>query len=255
MKVKNMELENIVENEKWIIDYFGYFPKFHDSEIEFMNFEISKSRYYPTITLSISTTEKEQDCKIILEFINVVENSACDFGNQNSIYEMNFSRQEKYVKCVIEPNCGLSAEILCEKIRVVSFNIDNAKQCFKVKTVRVNNNDYEVESLKKLQELFARFDNVEYKEFQVCGYDNTSLFVVMNKENSLCIYHTGTNEDSYHIYNPNGNPEKYETFIISNGQADEYEEINLVDNQTAYSIIRCFFDTGTRYDKVIWELD
>jgi len=27
-----MELENIVENEEWIIDYFGYFPKWKNAK-------------------------------------------------------------------------------------------------------------------------------------------------------------------------------------------------------------------------------
>jgi len=251
-----MKLENYIENGNLIEDFFGYFPKFHDSEIMSMNFETSKSRYYPTIILSISTRKQGKHCKIILEFINVVENDLCNFSNQNSIYELIFSKQEKYIKCVIDPNCGLSAEIICEKIRVVSLNIINMDHCFKVKTVRVNNEQYEVTSFKGFQELLVRFDNIEYKEIEINGYDDTSLLVVMNRSNSMCIYFTDSNGgDSYHIYNPNGNPEKYHTFIIPNGQADEYEEIMLIDNQTAYNVMLCYFETGTRYDKVTWELD
>lgn len=251
-----MVLENFIENGNLIEDFFGYFPKFHDCEIISMNFETSKSRYYPTIILSISITEQRKHCKIIFEFINVVENDLSGFSNQNSIYEMKFSKQEKNVKCVIDPNCGLSAEIICKKIRVVSLNISNIEHCFKIKIVRVNNDKYEITSSKEFQELFVRFENVEYKEVEINGYDNTSLLVVMNKNNSMCIYFTDSNGgNSYHIYNPNGDPGKYDTFIISNGQADEYEDVMLIDNQTAYNVMLCYFETGTRYDKVTWELD
>jgi hypothetical protein len=122
--------------------------------------------------------------------------------------------------------------------------------------VCINNDNYKITSLKELQELFARFDNVEYKEVTINGYNGTSLLVVMNKNNSMCLFFTDTDGgDSYHIYNPNGDPEKYETFIISNGQADEYEEINLIDNQVAYDIMQYYFETGRLYDKVTWELD
>lgn len=251
-----MELENLIENGNLIINFFGYFPKFHDSEIMSMTFETSKPGYDPTIVLSLLINERGQCFEIILEFINVVKNSMCNFSGQNSVYEMNFSKQEEYIKCVIDPNCGLSAEILCEKIRFVSLRINNTEHCFKVKMVCINNNNYKITSLKELQELFSRFDNVEYKEVAINGYNDTSLLVVMNKNNSMCLFFTDADGgDSYHIYNPNGNSEKYETFIISNGQADEYEEINLIDNQVAYDIIQYYFETGRRYGKVTWELD
>ena len=96
-----MELENFIENVNLITDFFGYFPKFHDSEITSLNFEISNPGYYPAVTLSVLSKEKGKRCRIVLEFVNIADNCMEDFSNQNSVYEMNFSRQEDHINVLL----------------------------------------------------------------------------------------------------------------------------------------------------------
>jgi len=116
-----MNSESFIENSNIVVDFFGQFPKFHDSEILSLNFEISKTGYYPKMTLSLSTIHFGQRCEILFEFIDIESNDMDNFSNQNSIWEMNFSKHENGIKCVIEPNCGLSAEIFCKKVKVMSL--------------------------------------------------------------------------------------------------------------------------------------
>jgi len=134
-----------------------------------------------------------------------------------------------------------------KNINPTSFNVDE---------IFVNNNKYEITSIEQLQHLFLKLENQNYKAFNFRGSDETSLLVIMNRNNSMCVYFTDRDGgDSYHIHNPKGDPDKYETFIISNGQADQYEESMLIDNMTAYDVMLFYFEKGKMFDKVLWEID
>lgn len=127
---------------------------------------------------------------------------------------------------------------------------------FKAIEINVNQDTYNISSSEELQELFIRLDRIEYKEFYFRGNDDTSLIVLMNAQNSLCVYFADTQGgNSYHIHNPDGNPEKYDDFILSNGQRDEYEQTLLVDNKTAQETMLFYFTTGKQYEKVVWVPD
>jgi len=61
---------------------------------------------------------------IAVEFNEIIKNSFENFGNQNSVWEMNFEKQEN-VLCTIEGNCGLSAELECKTVKIISVKMQS----------------------------------------------------------------------------------------------------------------------------------
>jgi hypothetical protein len=119
----------------------------------------------------------------------------------------------------------------------------------------VNNNIHFVTSKEQLEDIFRQYEPVAYKEFSI-GNGKTSLLAVMNSRHTLCIYFRDMDGgESMHSFNPEGDKDKYDEFIISNGQRDEYSEDMLIDNRTAYEAIACYLESGKACDKIIWEDD
>lgn len=119
----------------------------------------------------------------------------------------------------------------------------------------INNNKYSVVSIPQLVAIIKQYESVVYKEISLFD-DQTSLLVVMNKIHSLCVFFTDVNGgDSMHSFNPDGNNNNYDEFILSNGQRDEYSEDMLIDNEMAYQALYYYLEWGKAYDKITWVPD
>ena len=114
-----MTPEIFIKNSAEIVAIFGHFPPFHDAHVNTLCLEVSVDGFYPKITLCMMVPYQKVWYEIVLKFSNVLEVSLDNFGNQNSIFEMNFEYQDKKICCVIEPNCGLSSEIISQDVEVL----------------------------------------------------------------------------------------------------------------------------------------
>jgi hypothetical protein len=127
---------------------------------------------------------------------------------------------------------------------------------FSIKSIKINEKNYNIPSPDKLKYFFDQLNNIEYKEIDFEGNNNSSLLIVMNKNKSLCIFWENIEEDiTYHSLNKNGKKGITEKFIISNGQEDEYDDIYLIENEKIYKVIEDYYINGIRSESIYWEKD
>lgn len=119
--------EEFIQNSELLTDIFGQVPKFHDGEIISLNLEVSSTVSYPKMRLLIDILHFGKHYHIVVEFNEIIKNSFENFGNQNSVWEMNFEKQEN-VLCRIEGNCGLSAELECKTVKIISVKMQNTNR-------------------------------------------------------------------------------------------------------------------------------
>jgi hypothetical protein len=120
-------LPDYILNSKAVIDYFGYWPTFHDDKIiDIINDH--KKRSIELIIESAIGIKLGEQCKITFLFEKVKEFkidycSDVDLGF-DVISEIDFKKIDNdFIKVSIDPAVGLIADIICKNIKVDKFEI------------------------------------------------------------------------------------------------------------------------------------
>jgi hypothetical protein len=138
-------------------------------------------------------------------------------------------------------------------IKIKEIKMENV---FLIKFIKINGENYEMPLIEALNDFLQQFDNFEFKEIMIDGNNDTSLLIEMNKNKSLCVFWESIEQGiSWHSLSKNGQKGIYETFIIPNGQVDEYEDIYLIENNEIFKIIEHYYKYGTRSKDIVWEED
>jgi hypothetical protein len=118
-----------IENSHLVVNHFGYWPKFHDSEV----MEFTLHRNYPDdpfmelklYAFESSAEQNEQgfnkltkQCVIDFEFRGITDNYFTDFNQQNTIVELIIEDLEDYFDVQFVPSDGMEGTISCTAIRV-----------------------------------------------------------------------------------------------------------------------------------------
>jgi len=124
-----MQEINIINKEK-ILDYFGYFPTFHDNEI--INVEMNRNG--PNISLKIYSFDftknlnnkhkfqKIKECEIEFLFKWIVNVKLQDFNHQNVIEKMTFNNDNNNIKAIITSSFGANGYIISKSVIIQSLN-------------------------------------------------------------------------------------------------------------------------------------
>jgi hypothetical protein len=128
---ENPAIGRIINNEV-VRQHFGYWPDFHDAEINKVTFEThSTGRYSVTFVISAFEMTKEIDergyyrlikhCDIEIQFIGIEELEFEGFGFQNVIFDLNFEESRNNIECRFTSSNGLDAAIIAEEAFVLSL--------------------------------------------------------------------------------------------------------------------------------------
>jgi hypothetical protein len=119
-------------NHEVVIQYFGYWPNFHDAEITKVTFEThSTGRYSVTFVLAAFEMTKEIDergyyklikhCDVELQFIGIQKLEFGGFDFQNVIFDLALEESGDNVECSFESSTGLEASLIAEEAFVLSL--------------------------------------------------------------------------------------------------------------------------------------
>ena len=120
---------NRIINSELVIQYFGYWPSFHDATLEGINFQVHS--YKSRVTLLIATAEftKELDeqrhykefkpCSIELQFDNV-RDTALVFDHVPVLFGVVFEEIGDVIDCSFSSSAGTHT-IIAEQVTVLSL--------------------------------------------------------------------------------------------------------------------------------------
>lgn len=122
--------EKFIENAEIVIDHFGYWPSFEDSEVISIKMERALDKSSASIQLrmySFEMTEEVIDdnyqitkhCFIDFEFSEVINTEFDGFNHQNSVVALEFGKQEDNQFCHIVSAHGVDGYLEARRIRVV----------------------------------------------------------------------------------------------------------------------------------------
>lgn len=120
-------------------------------------------------------------------------------------------------------------------------------------TLFINGHKKELTTLTELEEVFKQNENIEYLEYNLSGHSETSVFVLINQKTALAVYFRYDGDSGFATTNREGNAGIYQTFMLSNGQIDEYSENMLVERSLSFDIIRHYFISGMLCEFVEWK--
>ncbi|QJX46533.1 hypothetical protein HMJ29_06110 [Hymenobacter taeanensis] len=131
--IENPVINRII-NSELVVQYFGYWPNFHDATLERMNFEIHS--FESTITFLIETAEfvNELDekghykqfkpCSIELQFQNV-KDTFLTFDHVPVLFSVDFEEVGDAIGCSFSSSAG-SHTIVAKQVTV--FGLTSTKQ-------------------------------------------------------------------------------------------------------------------------------
>lgn len=115
-----------IENQALVIERFGYWPSFHDAEIERICLARGQRGYWPIISLWINVRGPAEDGKngqlwqVELSFEEVIDNELEGFNHQNVIFDLTF-QQEEFITATIDTSYGMSGSITARRVIVKSL--------------------------------------------------------------------------------------------------------------------------------------
>lgn len=113
-------MTNIVKNSEILVEYFGYFPTFHDAEVV----TVKMDRQGPNIEIilkDINTKNQSCFCLITLEFKNIVDVNLRDFNHQNVLSSIKFQKEKNCIHSLINTNFGLYGFIRSKNVIISSL--------------------------------------------------------------------------------------------------------------------------------------
>jgi hypothetical protein len=116
----------MIEGAAKLVDFYGYWPSFHDARVE----TISIEREGPTVTIGFTTNDlvvkdgKEQGdllAKVTLRWYEVEELAlrATEWSEENWVWDMNLTAHEKGIHTELLPNDGIGGSILSRRMEVL----------------------------------------------------------------------------------------------------------------------------------------
>jgi hypothetical protein len=118
-----------IENSNLIIDHFGYWPTFHDSEIISITFERTLDKGTSSALLrvySFEMTDKVvnrfykliKHCFVDIEISDLVKTEMDGFNHQNAVLALEFGREGDNVFCNMVSAYGVEGYIEGKKIKI-----------------------------------------------------------------------------------------------------------------------------------------
>jgi hypothetical protein len=130
------DIYRLIHGHEQIVDRFGKWPSFHDSEIISLNLDRDdgKALTGPILTLSINLFRLEvapnhadrRNTKATLKFSDVENMNLAEFNHQNAISDFVISKQysERLKRDIfnveLKPGFGVRCQFQCSKIEVLS---------------------------------------------------------------------------------------------------------------------------------------
>jgi hypothetical protein len=125
----DFEEQKEIENANLVIDHFGYWPTFHDSEIISITFERTLDKGTSSALLrlySFEMTDKVvnrfykliKHCFVDIEICDLVKTEMDGFNHQNAILALEFGREEGNVFCNMVSAYGVDGYIEGKKIKI-----------------------------------------------------------------------------------------------------------------------------------------
>jgi len=121
---------DLIEGAVRLVDVYGYWPSFHDAEVE----AITIDREGPTVTITFTTNDLvekdgreqgDQLAKVTLRWYEVEELilRATDWSEQNWLWDMNLTAHEKGIRTELLPNDGIGGSILARRVEVLAVEL------------------------------------------------------------------------------------------------------------------------------------
>ncbi len=148
-----------------------------------------------------------------------------------------------------------SIELLVRKSMELG-EIDNELVVAENKTdfiVEANNETHKISTLKELEAIFRKHKVVDFMEYHVTDHQETSLLLLRNQTHSMAMYLRFYGDSGFTTMNPDGEEEKSQNFLLSNGQMDCYSEDMLVEKSQGYDILRYYLLTGEMHPSIHWK--
>ena len=121
-----------IVNAQLVIDHFGYWPTFEDSEIISIKLERTLDKTSASILLRLYSFEMTDEvlsddyeatkhCFIDFEFSEVTNTEFDGFNHQNSVVALEFGKQDDNQFCHIVSAHGVDGYLEAKKIRIVKL--------------------------------------------------------------------------------------------------------------------------------------
>ena len=118
-----------IENANIIIDHFGYWPTFHDSEVISIKLERTLDKEHSSVQLRLYSFEMTSElingyyklikhCFIDFEFLELNKVELDGFNHQNAVLALEFGREEKNKFCNIINAYGVDGYVEANQIRI-----------------------------------------------------------------------------------------------------------------------------------------
>ncbi len=115
-----------IEGAAKLIDLYGYWPSFHDAQVE----RIAIDRKGPTVTITFTTNDLvvkdgvrqgDQVATVILRWHEVEKLTlqATDWSEENWVWDLDLAVQQDRVRTKLLPNDGLGGSIVAPRIEVL----------------------------------------------------------------------------------------------------------------------------------------
>jgi hypothetical protein len=118
-----------IDNAKLVIDHFGYWPTFHDSEIISIIIQRTLDKATSSATLRVYSFEMTDQmvgghdqlvkhCFFDVEITDLIKTEIDGFNHQNAVLALEFGRDGENVFCNIVSTYGVDGYIGGKKIRI-----------------------------------------------------------------------------------------------------------------------------------------
>lgn len=125
----DFEEQREIENAGLVIDHFGYWPTFHDSEIISLTFERTLDKRTSSAILrvySFEMTDKVvgrhyeliKHCFVDIEITDLIKTEIDGFNHQNAVLALEFGRETDNVFCNMVSAYGVDGYIEGKKIKI-----------------------------------------------------------------------------------------------------------------------------------------
>ena len=125
----NFNAEDEIENAKLVIDHFGYWPSFHDSEIMSIKFVSNLEKTTSALLMEVYAFEMTDQlkgkhyklikhCFVEFEFTDLQSNEIDCFNHQNAMLGLNFGKRDEFLLCELSSAFGVGGNIESRKIRI-----------------------------------------------------------------------------------------------------------------------------------------
>lgn len=121
--------EDQIENANLIINHFGYWPSFHDSEIISIAYKRNFKENKPSVEFQVYAFEMTnklkgryykliKHCLIDFELIDIEKNTMDGFNHQNALSGIDFNQEDEWLTCELHAAYGVDASFRARQIRI-----------------------------------------------------------------------------------------------------------------------------------------